>query len=88
MLSTHKYLAPSGAFFHKRSIMAYTVNFKEFESADLETSPVAEVLASLRANEACYFWNKYKQEYVVYTPEEKPEILPFIEKVLAERFVL
>jgi hypothetical protein len=30
-------------------------------------------------------WNKYKQEYVVYTPDEKPEILPIIEKVLAER---
>lgn len=65
--------------------MSYTVNFKEVETTGLETSPVAEVLAGLRANEARYFWNKYKQEYVVYTPEEKPEILPFIEKVLAER---
>lgn len=64
--------------------MSYTVNFKEFETADLETSPVAEVLAGLRANEARYFWNKYKQEFVVYTPEEKPEILPFIENVLAD----
>ncbi|MGU7991036.1 phage tail protein [Streptococcus suis] len=65
--------------------MSYTVNFKEVETTGLETSPVAEVLAGLRANEARYFWNKYKQEFVVYTPEEKPEILPFIEKVLAER---
>ncbi len=68
--------------------MSYTVNFKEVETTGLETSPVAEVLAGLRANEARYFWNKYKQEFVVYSPEEKPEILPFIEKVLAERFVL
>ncbi|CYV14474.1 Uncharacterised protein [Streptococcus suis] len=68
--------------------MSYTVNFKEVETIGLETSPVAEVLAGLRANEARYFWNKYKQEFVVYTPEEKPEILPFIKKVLAERFVL
>lgn len=66
--------------------MSYTVNFKEVETTGLETSPVAEVLAGLRANEARYFWNKYKQEYVVYTPEEKPEILPFIEKVLADSF--
>ncbi|HFI0171271.1 TPA: phage tail protein [Streptococcus suis] len=65
--------------------MSYTVNFKEVETTGLETSPVAEVLAGLRANEARYFWNKYKQEFVVYSPEEKPEILPFIEKVLAER---
>lgn len=70
------YLAPSGAFFIERKIMSYTVNFKEVETIGLETSPVAEVLAGLRANEARYFWNKYKQEYVVYTPEEKPEILP------------
>lgn len=68
--------------------MSYTVNFKEVETTGLETSPVAEVLAGLRANEARYFWNKYKQEFVVYSPEEKPEILPFIEKVLTERFVL
>lgn len=68
--------------------MSYTVNFKEVETTGLETSPVAEVLAGMRANEARYFWNKYKQEFVVFTPEEKPEILPFIEKVLAERFVL
>lgn len=68
--------------------MSYIVNFKEVETTGLETSPVAEVLAGLRANEARYFWNKYKQEFVVYSPEGKPEILPFIEKVLAERFVL
>ncbi|HEL1973082.1 TPA: phage tail protein [Streptococcus suis] len=66
--------------------MSYIVNFKEVETTGLETSTVAEVLAGLRANEARYFWNKYKQEFVVYTPEEKPEILPFIEKVLAELF--
>ncbi|HFH9836980.1 TPA: phage tail protein [Streptococcus suis] len=65
--------------------MSYIVNFKEVETTGLEASPVSDVLAGLRANEARYFWNKYKQEYVVYTPEEKPEILPFIEKVLAER---
>lgn len=66
--------------------MAYTVNFKEVETTGLEASPVADVLAGLRANEARYFWNKYKQEYVVYTLDEKPEILPFIEKVLADSF--
>ena len=65
--------------------MVYTVNFKNVETIGLEESPVANALAGLRANEARYFWNKYKLDYQVYTPEEKPEILPFIEKVLAER---
>lgn len=65
--------------------MVYTVNFKNVETIGLEESPVANALAGLRANEARYFWNKYKLDYQVYTPEEKPEILPFIEKVLSER---
>lgn len=35
--------------------MSYTVNFKEVETMGLETSPVADALAGLRANEARYF---------------------------------
>lgn len=65
--------------------MSYIVNFKEIETTLLEESPVKDVLAGLRANEARYFFNKYKINYEVFTPEEKPEILPFIEKVLEER---
>ncbi|RLV42511.1 phage tail protein [Streptococcus iniae] len=65
--------------------MSYTVNFKEVETHLLDKSPVKEVLAGLRANEARYFWNKYQLTYEVFTPEEKPEILPFIEEVLSER---
>lgn len=65
--------------------MSYIVNFKTVETTLLEESPVNDVLAGLRANEARYFWNKYKIEYEVFTPEERPEILPFIESVLAER---
>ena len=44
------------------------MNFKEVETTGIEASIVADVLAGLRASEARYFWNKYKQEYVVYTP--------------------
>ncbi|EGJ28236.1 hypothetical protein [Streptococcus porcinus] len=65
--------------------MSYLVNFKEVKTNLLEESPVKEVLAGLRANEARYFWNKYKLAYEVFTIEEKPHILPFIEKVLEER---
>lgn len=65
--------------------MSYIVNFKEVETTLLETSPVKDVLAGLRANEARYFFNKYKISYEVFTPEERPDILPFIEKVLEER---
>lgn len=52
--------------------MAYKVNFKDVETVGLETSPVADSLAGLRANEARYFWNKYKFEYLTYPAHEKP----------------
>jgi len=38
----------------------YKVNFEKIETTGLESSPVAEKLAALRANEARYFWNKYQ----------------------------
>ena len=65
--------------------MSYIVNFKEVETVGLESSPVAEALAGLRANEARYFWNKYKTEFEVFTPQERPDILAHIEKALAQR---
>jgi hypothetical protein len=43
--------------------MSYIVDFKNVSTAGLESSPVAEALAGLRANEARYFMNKYKHEF-------------------------
>lgn len=40
--------------------MSYVVDFKNVSTVGLESSPVAEALAGLRANEARYFMNKYK----------------------------
>lgn len=65
--------------------MTGTITFKEISAAGLETSPCAQALAGLRANEARYFWNKYKHEFTTQTPQEAPEILDFIEEVLKER---
>jgi hypothetical protein len=39
--------------------MAYVVDFVDVSTEGLESSPVAEALAGLRANEARYFKNKY-----------------------------
>ncbi|WYJ82081.1 hypothetical protein IGL98_001422 [Enterococcus sp. DIV0840] len=38
--------------------MSYKVDFKNVSTVGFETSPVAETLAGLRANEARYYWNK------------------------------
>jgi hypothetical protein len=44
--------------------MSYTVDFTHVSTVGLESSPVAEALAGLRANEARYFKNKYDHQFV------------------------
>ncbi|WP_086312733.1 hypothetical protein A5821_000305 [Enterococcus sp. 7F3_DIV0205] len=65
--------------------MSYKVDFKNVSTVGFETSPVADALAGLRANEARYYWNKYKHEFVTVPVSDAPETLAWIEKVLAER---
>lgn len=60
--------------------MVYTVDFKEVATIGLESSPVAPALAGLRANEARYFWNKYKHRFTTVPASEAPETLVWIEK--------
>jgi len=43
--------------------MSSIVDFKNVSTDGLESSPVAEALAGLRANEARYFMNKYSHEF-------------------------
>ncbi len=50
--------------------MSTTVDFKDVTAVGLETSPVAEALAGLRANEARYFMNKYTHEFSVTAASE------------------
>ncbi|WP_067574840.1 phage tail protein [Nocardia acidivorans] len=45
--------------------MSYVVDFENVSTVGLESSPVAEALAGLRANEARYFKNKYNHEFTV-----------------------
>lgn len=65
--------------------MTYKVDFKTVSIVGFEMSPVAEALAGLRANEARYYWNKYKHEFVTVPASNDPETLAWIEKILAER---
>ncbi|BBP89854.1 hypothetical protein BsIDN1_34720 [Bacillus safensis] len=50
----------------------------------LESSPVADALAGLRANEARYFMNKYKHEFTVLPASESQETLDYVNRVLKE----
>jgi hypothetical protein len=63
--------------------MPYTVDFKNVSTVGLESSPVAEALAGLRANEARYFKNKYDHDFTVTSAGEDPETLDWIHGILS-----
>ncbi|WP_369047082.1 phage tail protein [Sinomonas sp. P10A9] len=64
--------------------MSYTVDFKEVSRVGLESSPVVEALAGLRANESRYFKNKYDHDFTVTPASEAPETLEWVNRILAE----
>ena len=64
--------------------MPYTVDFENVSTVGLESSPVAEALAGLRANEARYYKNKYDHVFTVSPVSESPETLEWINRVLAD----
>lgn len=64
--------------------MSYKVDFKNVTTVGLESSPVAEALAGLRANEARYLMNKYKHEFTVVPAGESQETLDYVKRILKE----
>jgi hypothetical protein len=64
--------------------MPTVVDFENVSSAGLESSPVADALAGLRANEARYFMNKYGHAFAVTPASESRDTLDYVERVLKE----
>ena len=64
--------------------MSYIVDFKNVSTVGIESSPVAEALAGLRANEARYFMNKYRHEFLVVPANESQEIIDYVHRILKE----
>jgi hypothetical protein len=64
--------------------MSYIVDFKNASTVGLVSSPVADALAGLRANEARYFMNKYKHEFTVVPASESQETLDYVNRILKE----
>jgi len=62
--------------------MSYIVDFKNVSTVGLESSPIADALAGLRANEARYFMNKYKHEFTVVPASESQETLNYVNQIL------
>lgn len=64
--------------------MSQVVDFVNVSTAGLESSPVADALAGLRANEARYFMNKYKHAFTVVPASESAETLAYVSRILKE----
>lgn len=64
--------------------MSYTVDFHNVSATGLESSPVAETLAGLRANEARYYMNKYMHEFTVVPAAESQETIDYVHRILKE----
>ena len=62
--------------------MPYTIDFHNVSTNGLESSPVAEALAGLRANEARYYRNKYDHAFTVVPAVESPETLAYVNNIL------
>ena len=68
--------------------MATPVDFVSVSTAGLETSPVAEALAGLRANEARYFKNKYDVVFATEPATKAKALVDYVAKVLLERDIV
>jgi hypothetical protein len=64
--------------------MSYTVDFTNVSTTGLESSPVADALAGLRANEARYFKNKYEHDFTVEPASEAQETIDWVHRILKE----
>ena len=64
--------------------MSYTVDFVNVSTVGLESSPVVDALAGLRANEARYFKNKYDVGFTTEPAAEAEGLVAYVAKVLAD----
>ena len=64
--------------------MTYTVDFNEVSTVGLESSPVVDALAGLRANEARYFKNKYDHDFTVKPADKAKKLVDWVAKILKE----
>jgi hypothetical protein len=68
--------------------MSYKVDFQNVSNIGLESSPHAETLAGLRANEARYFKNKYDADFVTEPADKAKILVDYVSAVLLERDIV
>jgi hypothetical protein len=62
--------------------MPYAVDFNTVSTEGLESSPVAQALAGLRANEARYFKNKYDHVFTVEPASDAKTTIDWVHRIL------
>ena len=68
--------------------MPQVIDFVNVSTEGLESSPVADALAGLRANEARYFKNKYDITFTTEPAADRPDLVDYVNRVLAERDIV
>jgi hypothetical protein len=61
---------------------AHTVDFTNVSTVGLESSPFAEALAGVRANEARYFKNKYGIDFTVRPAKDAEDTIEWVHRIL------
>src|SRR3954464_12070968 len=64
--------------------MSYEVDFVNVSTIGVESSPVVDALAGLRANEARYFKNKYDHTFVTEPAAKAKKTIDRIHKILKD----
>jgi len=64
--------------------MSQVVDFVNVSTAGLETSPHADALAGLRANEARYYKNKFDHVFTVDSAEQASEAVDRVARIIKE----
>src|SRR4030081_2032142 len=68
----------------RESALPYAVDFNTVSTVGLESSPVADALAGLRANEARYFKNKYDHVFAVEPAAKAKKAIDWVHRILKE----
>jgi hypothetical protein len=64
--------------------MPQVVDFEEVSTAGLESSPLAEALAGLRANEARYYQHKHGHTFATQSASEASDTVEWVTRILKE----
>jgi hypothetical protein len=64
--------------------MSHAVDFTTVSTVGLESSPVADALAGLRANEARYFKNKYDHDFTTEPASDAQATVDWVHRILKD----